>query len=142
MVYKDKNYKRARIAKKPLLCMVTMVFLLTLERYFFMHQEKEDIELCALCGRPLAKSFNKHHLIPKSRGGKHTPTVLLHKICHDKIHSVLSEKELKRYYHTIERIKQVEEIDNFITWVRKKPDDFYDSSVKSKVLKEKKGSKW
>jgi hypothetical protein len=26
--------------------------------------------------------------------------------------------------------------------VRKKPDDFYDSSVKSNVLKEKKGSKW
>jgi hypothetical protein len=107
-----------------------------------MHEGKDTIELCVLCGRPLAKPFNKHHLIPKSRGGKHTPTVLLHKICHDKIHSVLTEKELKHYYHTIERIKQVEEIDTFITWVSKKPDDFYDSSVKSNVLKEKKGSKW
>lgn len=34
MVYKDKNYKRPHIAKKPLLCMVTMVFLLTLECCF------------------------------------------------------------------------------------------------------------
>lgn len=66
------------------------------------------------------------------------PTVLLHKICHDKIHSVLTEKELKTYYHTIERIKTVEEIEKFITWLQKKPNDFYDGSVKSNALKQKK----
>jgi 5-methylcytosine-specific restriction endonuclease McrA len=128
--------------KACIYCRFNALFCLLWNVVFYMYKAEDNIELCALCGRPLAKPFNKHHLIPKSRGGKHTPTVLLHKICHDKIHSVLTEKELKRYYHTIERIKQVEEIDNFITWVCKKPDDFYDSSVKSKMLKEKKGSKW
>lgn len=103
-----------------------------------MHLGDKHIEPCALCGRPLAKPFNKHHLIPKSRGGKHTPTVLLHKICHDKIHSVLAEKELKLYYHTITRIREVEEIENFVQWLQNKAPDYYDSSAKSNALKERK----
>jgi hypothetical protein len=88
--------------------------------------------LCPLCERPLAEPMNKHHLIPMSRGGKGTPTVMMHKICHNKIHAVLAEKELMRYYHTIERLQQQEEIAKFIKWVSKKPPEFYDGSVKMK----------
>ncbi len=60
-----------------------------------------NTNICALCGRDLAEPCNKHHLIPLSKGGKNTSTILLHKICHDKVHAVFAEKELKRYYHTI-----------------------------------------
>lgn len=91
-----------------------------------------DDEICPLCGRLLAEPCNRHHLLPLSKGGKGTTTIMLHKICHDKIHSVLTEMELKRHYHTIERLQQQEEIAKFIRWVQNKPPQFYDRSVKQK----------
>ena len=43
--------------------------------------------------------------MPLSKGGRGTTTVLLHKICHDKIHSAFTEMELKRHYNTIEKLR-------------------------------------
>jgi len=90
------------------------------------------MELCPLCGRTLAEPCNKHHLLPISKGGRHTPTIMLHKICHDKIHAALTETELKNYYHTIERLQQHEEIARFIKWLQNKPPEYYDKSAKMK----------
>lgn len=87
---------------------------------------------CPLCSRELAPPANRHHMIPLSRGGKGTTTVLMHKICHDKIHSVLTEAELKRSYHTIEALQQQKEIAHFIRWVSSRPPGFYDKSMKRK----------
>lgn len=92
----------------------------------------EQPEICALCGRPLAEPCNKHHLLPLSKGGKGTETVMLHKICHDKIHAVLSEMDLKKHYNTIERLQQHEDISKFIRWVRKKEPEYYDKSAKTR----------
>src|ERR1043165_7987005 len=97
-----------------------------------MEPELEAENICPLCGRPLAEPMNRHHLLPVSRGGRGTPTIILHKICHNKIHAVLTEKELQRYYHTMERLQHQEEIAKFIKWVIKKPPGFYDGSVKMK----------
>lgn len=94
--------------------------------------EANETFRCALCDRELAAPYNRHHLIPLSKGGKGTPTILLHKICHDKIHAVFTEMELKRHYYTIERIQQHEAMAAFIKWVRKKEPYFYDASVKMK----------
>ncbi len=91
--------------------------------------------ICPLCGRDLAKPFNRHHLIPLSKGGKNTSAILLHKICHDKIHAVFTEMELKKHYNTIERLQQHEEMAKFIKWVRNKEPQFYDRSVKLKSRK-------
>jgi hypothetical protein len=93
--------------------------------------------ICPLCGREMADPCNKHHLLPISKGGKNTPTILLHKICHDTIHAVLTENELKRQFNSIERLRQHEEIARFIKWVRKKEPGFYDKSVKTKSRRAK-----
>jgi hypothetical protein len=93
---------------------------------------KLETNNCPLCGRELAHPFNKHHLLPLSKGGKNTPTIHLHKICHNKIHAVFTELQLKRYYHTIQRLQQHEEIAKFIKWVVNKEPQFYDKSVKMK----------
>lgn len=93
--------------------------------------QQEDI-LCPLCGRTLAHPYNRHHLMPLSKGGRGTTTILLHKICHDKIHAVFTEMELKRHYHTIERLQEKEEIRSFIQWVKKKEPEYYDKSVRKK----------
>jgi hypothetical protein len=97
-----------------------------------MQPAESATDTCPLCGRPLAEPSNRHHLLPLSKGGKGTTTVLMHKVCHDKIHAVLTEMELKRYYHTIERLQQQEDIARFIKWVQNKPPQFYDRSVKKK----------
>ena len=94
--------------------------------------ETVEETICLLCGRELAGLCNRHHLVPLSKGGKNTPTILLHKICHDKIHAVLTEMELKKSYYTIELLQQHEEIQKFIKWVRKKEPEFYDKSVKQR----------
>ncbi len=80
---------------------------------------------CGLCGRVLVPgpSINKHHLIPKTYGG--TETTWMHAICHSKIHSVFSERELKDRYHTFEALLAHEEIQKFVRWVRKKEPTFY-----------------
>jgi len=91
-----------------------------------------DVEFCPLCGRRLAKPYNRHHLLPLSKGGRGTTTILLHKICHDKIHAALTEMELKQHFNTIERLRQQEEIAAFLKWIQKKEPEYYDRSVRRK----------
>ena len=52
--------------------------------------------MCPLCNRELGTEWiDEHHLIPKTFKGKETIT--LHRICHEKIHSTFSERELYNY---------------------------------------------
>lgn len=88
--------------------------------------------ICPLCKRQIEGKSSYHHLIPVLKGGKNGPTVLLHQICHDKIHSLFSERELQVNYNTIEKLLQNEEMNKFVKWVSKRPNDFYDSSKKVK----------
>ena len=88
-------------------------------------QDEDAGPPCPLCGRPLVEgpSVNRHHLVPKTYGGRET--VDIHRICHNKIHAVFSEKELARDYHTFERLLTHDQIRTFVNWVRKKPADYY-----------------
>ena len=87
-------------------------------------EEKKVIGPCQICGREMISgdSVNEHHLIPKTFKGKETIT--LHKVCHSKIHSVFTERELYHHYHTPERIREHPEMEKFIKWVRKKEPEF------------------
>ena len=91
-----------------------------------------DTNTCPLCNRELAEPIVRHHLIPPSKGGKDSPTVLMHKICQAKVHAVFTETELKSYYNTVDRIKEHEEITKFIKWVSKKDLEFFDNTIKKK----------
>jgi len=91
---------------------------------------------CPLCDRSLATSWDDHHLVPKTFKG--TEKVRIHKMCHRKIHSVFTERELKNYYHTIERLKENEHIQKFIKWIGKKDPNFYE---KTKETNERKGKR-
>lgn len=102
-----------------------------------MKNPDTDNDLCPLCGREMitGKSLNEHHLIPKKYKGDEK--VFMHKICHQKIHSVFTEKELFEYYNTFERLKEHIEIRKFIKWVQKKPADYTARNRTSNLLKEK-----
>ncbi len=88
---------------------------------------------CPLCDRLLGDDINKHHLVPKTFKGKETVT--LHRICHRKIHSVFTERELLKYYHTIERLLEHEDIRKFVEWVANKDPNYYASSKDHKRKK-------
>ncbi len=78
----------------------------------------------------LPGSANFHHLVPKSLGGRET--VQLHRICHDKIHATLSERDLARDYPTIKALLSHPEIRRFVTWIKRRPAGFMGSNRRSK----------
>ena len=96
-------------------------------------------EICPLCSREIVhpRDANRHHLKPLSRGGKNGDVVRLHRICHQKIHSVFTEKELEKKYFTIEALLKTREMKKFVKWVKNKPSNFYDKNRQSNGKKEK-----
>ncbi|WP_242500596.1 HNH endonuclease [Tropicimonas sp. IMCC6043] len=86
-----------------------------------------DDPICPLCDRPIPPEAPQslHHLVPKLRGGKGGPTVLLHQICHNEIHATLSETELARDHATIEALRAHPKLAKFIRWVAKRPPAFH-----------------
>lgn len=80
-------------------------------------------ERCALCGRPLGRRVEWHHVVPKSEGGR--DTVPLHPICHRTIHASASNAELARLYPTLDALKEREDIRRFLAWIADKPPDFH-----------------
>lgn len=95
-----------------------------------------DNKYCPLCKRELGSiNVDLHHLIPKTFKGKET--VALHRICHQKIHSVFSERDLLNHFSTIERILENEHIQTFVKWVEKKPSEYYDVSKETVTRKNK-----
>ena len=90
----------------------------------------EQVAPCPLCGREIVPgpTADEHHLVPRSEGGR--DKTLVHRICHRKIHATFSEKELARDYASWEALRAHPEIEAFVSWVRKKPPEFYDGSVR------------
>ena len=94
--------------------------------------------ICEICFRTMMEdgvSCDDHHLIPKSKRGK--DVIRIHKICHRKIHSIWTEKELAEYYNTPARIREYDEMVKFTKWVKKKPPDYYSGTKDSNVRKSK-----
>lgn len=101
----------------------------------FSNESVEKMK-CPICKRELTNwSVSSHHLIPKTFKGKET--VDLHKICHRKLHSVYTEREMVKYFHTIERLLEHNEIIKFVKWVSKKNIDFYNGSKETTDRKSK-----
>jgi hypothetical protein len=86
--------------------------------------------VCPLCQRPIAESHkDAHHLVPKSKGGRHTE--YLHRICHRQIHALFTENELAREFSTVEALLAHPEMARFVAWVKTKPADFHERTRKS-----------
>ena len=89
---------------------------------------------CPLCQRPIPESQkDAHHLVPKSKGGRHTE--YLHRICHRQIHALFTEAELAREFYTVEALQAHPEMGRFLAWVRSKPADFFERTRKSQRLR-------
>jgi 5-methylcytosine-specific restriction endonuclease McrA len=89
---------------------------------------------CPLCGRLLGTiNVDRHHLVPKSFKGKEQ--FLVHKICHRKIHSVFTERQLAQSFHSWDALQADPDIRAFIDWVARKPPAFYTSTATSERKK-------
>ena len=91
-----------------------------------MPADGADIGPCPLCDRPMVAgpSVNLHHLVPRRFKGREAVTV--HRICHDKIHAVLSDKDLRDRFQTVALLREQPEIAAFRQWVARKPPTFVD----------------
>lgn len=85
-----------------------------------------DDPICPLCRRPIPPDVPQslHHLVPRLRGGKGGPVVLMHHICHKEIHAALSETELARGYTTPEALRAHPRLARFAAWVARRPPGF------------------
>lgn len=86
---------------------------------------------CPLCLRPIPASAKQshHHLIPRLKGGKGGPTILVHQICHNEIHAALSEAELARLYNTPDTLRAHPRLARFFAWVAGKPPGFHSKTA-------------
>ena len=83
---------------------------------------------CQLCG--CETKLTKHHLIPKLKAKnkykeiKEDPSnyIWICRSCHDSIHALYTETELRDKYSTLEALLQAPELAKFLTWKRKHPD--------------------
>lgn len=96
--------------------------------------EEQKVQSCPLCGRPMPDgSWNEHHLVPATFKGR--DKVAMHIICHNTLHRTFSEREMEKYYNTIPRLMENEDIQKFVDWVKKKPDDYYSKTNETKNRK-------
>ena len=92
--------------------------------------------VCPLCERTIPPSQrDAHHLVPKSKGGRHTE--YLHRICHRQIHALLTETELARQFNSVDALLTHPDVALFVAWVKTKPDDFMERTRKSQRIRPK-----
>lgn len=80
-------------------------------------------------------NVDRHHLVPKTFKG--TEQFPIHKVCHKKIHSVFTEKELYKSFNTWDALKAHSEIATFIVWIARKVPGFYTRTFSSNLKKKK-----
>lgn len=74
-------------------------------------------DICEFCG--LNTYTRKHHLVPKSKGGKETADAC--ETCESFIHKTWTHNELRDTYNSIEVILADEGFQKFLKWRRKQP---------------------
>jgi hypothetical protein len=84
---------------------------------------RAEAKRCWLCGRPLGRSIEYHHPVPKSRGGRET--VPIHPICHRTLHRTFSNAELGVFGDSAAAIRADPRIGRFLVWIQSKDPDFH-----------------
>ena len=90
-----------------------------------MAAEAAGLGPCPICGRPMraGPSVDRHHFVPRSEGGRESPWI--HRICHRKLHSLFTERELAKEYATPGAVRVHPDMQPFLCWVACKHPEFY-----------------
>ena len=96
---------------------------------------------CPICQREDGEMMQDHHLKPRTFRNRDKSIndkdnlITIHKVCHSTIHAFFKEKELFKYYHTVERLLEDQDMQNFVEWIKKKDPDFYVKMTRSNKRK-------
>ncbi len=99
------------------------------------HGNSSMIYKCPLCDRNTA-SLEKHHLVPKLKGGKDTLEIC--NLCHDQIHMIFTNNELRDDFHSLELLLQAKQLQSWLKFIRKKPGNYNIRFKQSNRTKRKK----
>lgn len=74
------------------------------------------MDVCKLCMRKLPEKYiTRHHLTPENR--KESEVIKLCQPCHDQVHAVFTNHELRESYNSAEDLRRAERIKDFINWI-------------------------
>lgn len=71
---------------------------------------------CPLCRR-VVPLMSGHHLVPKSRGGKHQDKLPICVDCHNAIHAMFSNRELEREFNSLQALLENERFRRHVRWL-------------------------
>jgi hypothetical protein len=78
---------------------------------------------CELCRRRIPDEriddpqvVQEHHLRPERRAT--SPTVMLCRPCHDQIHALFTNEQLRESYDTVERLREADRLQGYLDWIR------------------------
>ena len=78
---------------------------------------------CALCRRRVPDEriddpavIQDHHLIPENRA--ESPTTTLCRPCHEQVHALFTNEELRKSYDTVEALRDADRLAGYLDWIR------------------------
>jgi len=78
---------------------------------------------CALCRRriPVERlddpaAVQEHYLVPENRA--ESPTVDLCRPCHEQVHALFTNDELRESFDTITRLRDADRLTDYLAWIR------------------------
>lgn len=78
---------------------------------------------CQLCRRQIhdegvadPQAVQEHHLRPEERA--ESPTVMLCRPCHEQVHALFTNEELRGSYDTIEALRDADRLQAYVDWIR------------------------
>ena len=74
---------------------------------------------CPLCERETTGRLSRHHLVPRSKGGKKTVPICHH--CHRTIHAFYDNRRLRDELNTVESLQAEPTFAAHLEWLRKRP---------------------
>ena len=77
---------------------------------------------CPICEREVTR-VSDHHLVPRSRGGRHEHTLPICNDCHNAIHALFSNIELERSYSTVDALLANERFAKHVRFLKRQSPD-------------------
>jgi len=78
---------------------------------------------CALCRRSIPDEriadpqvVQEHHLRPEERAD--SPTVMLCRPCHEQVHALFTNEELRGEYDTVDALRAADRLQEYLDWIR------------------------
>jgi len=69
---------------------------------------------CALCRREVPDTED-HHLVPENRA--ESPVVQVCPPCHDQLHALFTNEELRETYHTVRALREADRMQGYYRWI-------------------------